>query len=186
MGRAAGRPPTTPAAPAAAAALASPRPAPVGRPAAALACEAFGGVPWDRLLAEVMGETSSVEVTAMVYDHPGLQAALLARLHAGVQVTVLVDKIFVLGKTCNRQEPTLRQLALAGAEIRLCRGYERNGCFHQKALILSGKVAWTGSANWTSTSSKNRELVTRLTGPPVLVFVAATAQAKEAGEPWKA
>ena len=190
-GRKAGRPsrfavapPRTAAPPRALAA--APPPAPVGRPATALACEAFAdGVPWDRLLAEVEGETSSVLVAALAYDHPGLQAALLARLCAGVAVVVLVDKAFFLGGTCKRQKPSLSRLALAGAEVRLCRGYARNGCFHQKALILSGRVAWIGSANWTSASSQNRELVTRLTGPPVLVCVAATARAKEAGELWK-
>ena len=97
---------------------------------------------------------------------------------------VAVGKEFFEKKDCYFQQARLRRLTQAGADVRLCGGLGQGGAFHQKALILSSRVAWTGSADWTSASTKNRELVTRLVRPPVSVVAAAATQAADAGEAW--
>ncbi len=53
---------------------------------------------------------------------------------------------------------------------------------HVKAVVLDDRIAYAGSSNLTKASRVNRELVFRLTGPPVAAVLAAVAAAACSGE----
>ena len=54
---------------------------------------------------------------------------------------------------------------------------------HLKCLVLDGRVAYTGSANFTARSRANWELALRLEGAPAVEAGAAVGVAWQRGRP---
>ena len=54
----------------------------------------------------------------------------------------------------------------------------RDGRLHMKALIIDSRLVYHGSANFTSKSRTNKELMQRLQGPPVQVVVEAVQEVR--------
>ena len=166
---------------------------PVGRPAP-LTVKDFGEGEWlDAAIAEIPG-ASSLDVATMIFDDPGFAAAVERKLRGRSEFScsIVVDRAQYEQRTSRYQRPLLRHLASLGADVRLCDGLDGaavfgagayRGIMHTKAIVLNNRIAYTGSSNITRASRVNRELVLRVTGPPVADIAQRLLSAKEAGDP---
>lgn len=131
---------------------------------------------------------SEVSVSSLVYDHPELTKVFLLKLqnHGNFDLVLVVDKESFEAQPPHapQQKTRLRALQRAGAKVVLCSGTGRYGRMHGKALVCDRRVAYCGSANFTSKSVANEELCFRLVGPSVVDVFAFTCRAEQKGKLW--
>ena len=130
-----------------------------------------------------------VDVPPLVYDHPELTNVFLLKLqsHGNFELVLVVDKESFEAQPPHapQQKTRLRALQRAGANVVLCSGTGRHGRMHGKALVCDRRVAYCGSANFTSKSVANEELCFRLAGPSVADVLAFTNRARQKGKLWQ-
>ena len=159
--------------------------APRGRPAA-LGLEVLTTTAWWAVLLQAVSGASEVLAASFLFDHSGLTDTLLRRLRGRVpfSVTLLVDAEGLRQRTSRHEQPRLRALRDAGAQVYLCSGQGRNGRLHLKALCVDRRTVFTGSANLTDKSLENEELHLKLVGEPVLSVLAQLLRARSRGALW--
>ena len=153
--------------------------APLGRPASLdlelLTEDTFYG----ELLSD-LNTASSVVMATYLYDDPDVHRKLLARLEGrrAFELVMLIDRQACSSGVCRRMRPRLRDLIRAGADVYLCDGHShgdlygsryasRRGHMHIKGVIVDRRVAYCGSMNITRSARTNREVMFKITGPPV-------------------
>ena len=116
-----------------------------------------------------MTDASEVVLASYMFDHKPLTDLFLARLgdRYAFDLDILIDRETLQGRTPYHQRARLESLRRAGARITACRGMSTRGAMHMKALVCDRRLAFTGSANFTTKSLENAELCLRLAGPPV-------------------
>lgn len=153
-------------------------------------------------LADMIAETRQARTwhcASLVFDEPETKKILLERLRSATSSRPFECKIVVDGSTlkAGRSSTTracLRDLAKAGATVALGRGKDhiarrvfgpraRGGVMHAKAVAIDNTIVYSGGANVTSQSRCNRELVYRITGPPVADVMAEIQAAIAEGAP---
>ena len=130
-----------------------------------------------RAVKEVRSATSLVVVVTYMYDNEEFDAACKRFLKSGRGRTcvVLVDRQMYDDNACKgREKKMLKSLKEAGADVFVGSGFtgqgrlgKHPGSMHVKDLVIDGKVAYSGSANFTEASTKNAERMFRFTGHPV-------------------
>jgi hypothetical protein len=121
---------------------------------------------WSKLVAEV-GEASEVELATSRFDDEVLFELLLQRLNSRrISMNLYIDTEMFAGQVPKLQRSRVSKLQEAGAAVFLCKT-GKSGSYHSKALVLDRRVLYTGSANFTGKSRRNRETVFRMTGPVV-------------------
>ena len=160
-------------------------PRPVGRPAA-LSCEVLQQQEWWVQLLDAVRDAPEILAASYQFDNPALSSLLDRRLRdrSMLDVTILVDKEQVLGRTIHYQRSRLMSLKRSGASIILCSGDPPHGSFHVKAVIINRRICFCGSANLTYAAATNAELCLRLTGPPVAAILFQLMASKARGKEW--
>ena len=139
---------------------------PVGRPAPP-SCELLDLQTWWSQHITGVGEAAEVEVASYTFDDKALFDALARGLwRKQLVVNLYIDAEMLAGSTPQCQRSRLRELRGLGATVWRCKT-GREGSYHCKALVLDRRVVYTGSANLTGNSRRNREMVFRMTGPVV-------------------
>jgi len=121
---------------------------------------------WDDALKEVAATRKTAFVASMVYDNSRLQTQLVAARRRGVEVEILVDRVFLQqGSWADKRLGILKKL---GAKVFLASGKPYRevfgvtglpGTYHAKALCLDGFVSYLGSANHSNNSQVNGEVI---------------------------
>ena len=137
---------------------------------------------WDRMIGEIQ-KASNVVLGSYLYDDQELHETLLKRLKTkkgNFTCAIVVDRQSYDERSCRSELSRLQALKLAGAQIFTCSGHDGKdifgpkalpGFFHVKAIAIDHKIVYCGSSNFTKSSRKNVELVTRLVGPPTAKVV---------------
>ena len=166
---------------------------PSGRPSP-LSFDVFTDSSWmDAFLGELK-KASSVQLASFIFDDPECSSGLARRLKASrssFSCDMVVDKSHFESRTSVYQRPRLLELKTLGANVSLADGFDtsrlygprgKKGIMHLKAVVLDGRVAFTGGCNMTKSSRGNRELTFRVTGPPVKKILQAILAAMRSGE----
>lgn len=118
---------------------------------ASLSAEAFS--PWGveaHLVAALDAARVSIDVANFSFTSAPLRDALLRAKARGVAVRLVLDA------NQFRYLREMRELVALGFDVRLSRGKDgRRGVQHNKLAVLDGKLAQTGSYNWTTNAHKN-------------------------------
>ena len=137
-----------------------------------------------------VGELStarSVVIATYVYDDAKLHKELLRKLASGAfSLELLVDAQQFSSTSSRAMKSSVQQLQRSGATVRLCRGRRRgrfHGSFHHKVMIIDERIAFVGSANYTSASRTNLETVLRLAGPCVQGILANVLRGRWGSSP---
>ena len=134
-------------------------------------------------MAEV-GEADEVDIASYMFNDEMLFDLLLERLQRRrLTLRLHIDAEMLGGRTPESQKKRLRDLMVAGAEIWACKTGNQ-GSYHCKALIVYRRIMYTGSANFTSNSRRNREIVFRMTGPVVLQMLQQLAEDRGSWREW--
>ncbi len=119
----------------------------------------------DRIVAAINHTQKSLD--AAIYDltQPDIAAALEAAHRRGVEIRIVGDE-HQAGEP-HSEIPYLRSRGLA---VRLSRGYKGNrSIMHNKFAVFDGKLAETGSFNWTtSAESYNFENAIFISDPAIV------------------
>jgi hypothetical protein len=143
---------------------------------------------WSTVVAEV-GGAREVELASYMFDDKSLFDVLARGLRRKQLVlNVYIDAEALGGQTPRSQRKRLTELlALGGEEGRAtvwrCKTW-RQCSYHCKALIVDRRVLYTGSANFTENSRRNRETVYRMTGPVVEQVLRQLAEDRGAWGEW--
>ena len=138
---------------------------------------------WSKLVAEV-GEASEVELATYMFDDEMLFEVLLQRLNSRrISMNLYIDTEMLAGQVPKSQRSRVSKLQEAGATVFLCKT-GRSGSYHSKALVLDRRVLYTGSANFTGKSRRNRETVFRMTGPVVDQMLRQLAEDRRREPQW--
>ena len=125
----------------------------------------------------------------MIIDDPMVCEALRARLRRGnFSCILIVDTLSYDARTSRFQRHRLEELRRLGAQVFLSQGFidagrygpsSERGLMHLKSVVVNSHVAFSGSANLTKASRKNRELMFKHTGPPVGKILQVILDAKD-------
>lgn len=109
----------------------------------------------EKLLIEVIQSAQkTLDIAIYSLTHPDVVAAIKEAKKRGVDVRVITDKIQSGGKS---QKEALKILGSAGIPIKI---NSHSGLMHLKVTIADGKVATTGSFNYSkSASTTNDEVI---------------------------
>lgn len=109
----------------------------------------------EKLLIEVIQSAKqTLDIAIYSLTHPDVVAAIKEAKKRGVDVRVITDKIQSGGKS---QKEALKILGSAGIPIKI---NTHSGLMHLKVTIADGKVATTGSFNYSkSASTTNDEVI---------------------------
>ena len=107
-----------------------------------------------------VADASDVELATYMYDNEMPHDALMKRLQRRSPFTlnVRIDRETLAGRKLYYQRSRLLALRDKGATIWVCKGEGRNGAYHRKALIVNRRYMYTGGANFTQKSKRNKEL----------------------------
>lgn len=100
------------------------------------------------------GAKKNLDVAVYSLTHPQIVKAIINAHKRGVQVRVITDREQAAGKS---QKHAIAALLLAGVPVMV---NEHSGLMHLKMSIIDGRVATTGSYNYTwSASERNDEML---------------------------
>ena len=164
----------------------------VGRPSA-LSVETYTDDSWMAKLASEIQTAGVVHVSSMIVDDPDFCTAVGRRLRGrgSFACTVVVDKSQYMKRTSRFQRPRLLELQRLGAQVYLAGGFNaahlfgvgaHSGILHLKGVVLDNRVLYVGSSNLTKASRANREVMFRMTGPPVAKTLQGILAAVQCGE----
>jgi phosphatidylserine/phosphatidylglycerophosphate/cardiolipin synthase-like enzyme len=127
----------------------------------------------ERIIAAINHTKSSLDLAIYDLTHPGITAALEDAQRRGVRIRIVADQRQAAGT--HSEIPFLIQ---RGIPVRLSRGYRGDrSIMHNKFAVFDGRLAVTGSFNWTtSADSYNFENAVFISDP------AAVARFAEAFE----
>ena len=127
----------------------------------------------DRIIAAINHTKNSLDLAIFDLTHPALTAALEDAQRRGVRIRIVADQRQAAGT--HSEIPFLTQRGIA---VRLSRGYKGDrSLMHNKFAVFDGRLAVTGSFNWTtSADSYNFENAVFISDP------AAVARFAEAFE----
>jgi len=109
-----------------------------------------GGRVAERIIAAINRTQKSLHVAIYDLTEPDITAALANARRRGVDILIVADEGQAHEK--HSEVPYLRSL---GISVRLSRGYKGNrSIMHDKFAVFDGRLAETGSFNWT-TSAEN-------------------------------
>lgn len=112
----------------------------------------------ERILEQIGGATSSIDVLAYVFTSNDIAEALLERAAAGVVVRGVLD-----GGQAMAAGGEYARLRQAGLDVRL---YQGEGIMHHKVIVVDQAVVITGSYNFTRSAEEyNDEAVLVLHDP---------------------
>ncbi len=139
----------------------------------------------DRLVKDIK-ESTEVQMAVMILDDPALCSVLKVCLRSvpDFKCSIVVDKKQYLDKVSKYQRPRLKELQTKGAKIKLASGHRSGkyqGLMHRKIAVLDGKVAFTGSCNFTFAAGTHREDCLRLEGPCVAQLQSHVLEAQKSG-----
>ena len=143
-------------------------PGPVGR-APGPSCALLEVNAFYRQCCNAVAEASEVELASYQYDNPSLQKVLVKRLKGRLpfSLKVYLDAEVFQGGIPRYQEPRVRELWQAGAQVFLCKGPGPKGSFHCKAVVVDRRYLYCGSPNFSYKSQNNAELCWWIAGPAV-------------------
>lgn len=123
-----------------------------------------------------------------MFDEPDLYTKLRNKLvKKELKLRVYVDRKSHQEKKAFFQHRRLSELREAGAQVFLCEGETRDGCWHKKAAVLDRRTLFSGGANFTRSGRRaNSELVYKLTGAPVEDVLTDLQEARERYPLWTA
>ena len=134
----------------------------------------FPSAEWRKEAVADIRNAQSVVIGSYMFDAEDIQKALLAELRRRgkeFRCAVIVDEDMHSESGCKRQKPMLKTLGEAGAHIYKAHGQHSTGrmskyrgSFHIKCMVLDSRIAFHGSCNYTEASTKNWEMVLRVTG----------------------
>ena len=164
---------------------------PPGRPSG-LSLDVFTDSSWMDAFLEELKQASSVQLASFIFDDPDCSAGLARRLKSASTFScdMVVDRSHFEGRTSVYQRPRLLELKKLGANVTLADGFDtsnlygprgKKGIMHLKAVVLDGRVAFSGGCNMTRSSRGNRELTFRVTGPAVTPILQAISAAMRSG-----
>ena len=99
-------------------------------------------------------------------------------------LNVYIDKEMFEGKTPRGQRGKLKALHGLDANIYICRGLGHQGAYHVKDCIVDRRIYFTGGANFTNKSERNRERVFRMTGEVVKEVLEDLSDDRRRGVLW--
>ena len=100
-----------------------------------------------------------------------------------VTLNLHIDAEMLGGGTPQSQRKRVKDLSDEGATVYVCKT-GRQGSYHCKALVVDRRVLYTGSANFTGKSRRNRETVFRMTGPVVDQMLRQLAEDRRTWKTW--
>ena len=102
----------------------------------------------DRIIAAINHTKSSLDLAIFDLTHPAITAALDDAQRRGVQIRIVADQRQAAGT--HSEIPFLTQ---RGISVRLSRGYKGDrSLMHNKFAVFDGRLAVTGSFNWTTSA----------------------------------
>lgn len=102
----------------------------------------------ERLIAAINHTQKSLDVAVYDLTHPEITAALEAAHRRGVEVRIVADE-----RQAEGPHSEVPYLAARGLAVRLSRGYKGNrSLMHNKFAVFDGRLAVTGSFNWTTSA----------------------------------
>jgi len=127
----------------------------------------------DRIIAAINHTKSTLDLAIYDLTHPAITAALEDAQRRGVQIRIVADK-----RQAGETHSEIPFLIQRGIPVRLSRGYRGDrSIMHNKFAVFDGRLAVTGSFNWTtSADSYNFENAVFISDP------AAVARFAEAFE----
>ena len=109
-----------------------------------------GGRVAERIVAAINRTQKSLHVAIYDLTYPEISAALNSAHRRGVEVRIVADE-----RQSIEPHSEIPYLRSQGISVRMSRGYRGNrSIMHNKFAIFDGKLAETGSFNWT-TSAEN-------------------------------
>ncbi len=103
----------------------------------------------DRIIAAINQTQKSLHVAIYDLTHPDIAAALEDAHRRGVEILIVADER--QSREPHSEVPYLRS---RGISIRLSRGYRGNrSIMHNKFAVFDGRLAETGSFNWTTSAA---------------------------------
>jgi phosphatidylserine/phosphatidylglycerophosphate/cardiolipin synthase-like enzyme len=102
----------------------------------------------DRIIAAINHTKTSLDLAIFDLTHPAITAALEDAQRRGVQIRIVADQRQAAGT--HSEIPFLTQ---RGISVRLSRGYKGDrSLMHNKFAVFDGRLAVTGSFNWTTSA----------------------------------
>jgi phosphatidylserine/phosphatidylglycerophosphate/cardiolipin synthase-like enzyme len=102
----------------------------------------------DRIIAAINHTKTSLDLAIFDLTHPAITAALEDAQRRGVRIRIVADQRQAEGT--HSEIPFLTQ---RGIPVRLSRGYKGDrSLMHNKFAVFDGKLAVTGSFNWTTSA----------------------------------
>ena len=119
----------------------------------------------ERIIAAINRTHKTLDIAIYDLTHPDITAALEAARSRGVEIRVVADE-----RQSHEPHSDIRYLLDRGVPVRLSRGYKGNrSIMHNKFAVFDGRMAVTGSFNWTtSADSYNFENAIFISDPVVV------------------
>jgi phosphatidylserine/phosphatidylglycerophosphate/cardiolipin synthase-like enzyme len=109
-----------------------------------------GGRVGDRIVAAIHHTQKTLHVAIYDLTEPNIAAALVDAHRRGVEVRVVADE----GQS-RQPHSQVTYLRTQGIDVRLSHGYRDNrSIMHNKFAVFDGKLAETGSFNWTTSADE--------------------------------
>ena len=103
----------------------------------------------DRIVAAINQTQKSLHVAIYDLTHPDITAALEDAHRRGVEVLIVADE-----RQFREPHSEVPYLRSRGISLRLSRGFKGNrSIMHNKFAVFDGKLAETGSFNWTTSAA---------------------------------
>ncbi|OAT81201.1 hypothetical protein A6M21_11600 [Desulfotomaculum copahuensis] len=109
------------------------------------------------------GAKKSLDVAVYSLTHPQIVKAIINAHKRGVQVRVITDREQAAGAS---QKHAMASLLLAGVPVMV---NDHSGLMHLKMSIIDGRVATTGSYNYTRSASERNDEMFVVSADPAFV-----------------
>lgn len=102
----------------------------------------------DRIIAALNHSQKSIDIAIYDLTQPDIASALVDAHQRGVEIKIVADE-----RQSKEPHSEISFLRSLGLNIRLSRGYKGNrSIMHNKFAVFDGKLAETGSFNWTTSA----------------------------------
>jgi len=102
----------------------------------------------ERIIAAINHTQNSLDLAIFDLTQPDITAALAAAHRRGVKIRIVADE-----RQAHEPHSEIPYLTSQGLAVRLSRGYKGNrSLMHNKFAVFDGRVAETGSFNWTTSA----------------------------------
>ena len=102
----------------------------------------------DRIIAAINHTQKTLHIAIYDLTHADITAALESAQRRGVEIRIVADQ-----RQSNEPHSEIAFLQSKGVAIRMSRGYKGNrSIMHNKFAVFDGRLAVTGSFNWTTSA----------------------------------